>query len=137
MKIKKIVLTALFAALTLVSTIIIRIPSSTGYIHMGDAMVLLSAYLLGPVNGAFAAGIGSALADITSGYTVFAVPTLIIKALVAFTAGYFYTKSKSHPFWKILVFVPSLMQNLLICRIIVLIPNAGVILWVWLNLRKD
>ena len=104
MKIKKMVITALFAALTLIATLIITIPSSTGYIHMGDALVLLSAYFLGPANGAIAAGLGSALADILSGYMVFAIPTLIIKALVAFAAGYLFSKAKTCSFWKLILF---------------------------------
>ena len=104
MKIKKMIITALFSALTLIATLVITIPSSTGYIHMGDALVLLSAYFLGPINGAVAAGLGSALADIISGYTIFAVPTLIIKAIVAFVAGYLYSKAKTQSFWKLLVF---------------------------------
>ncbi len=104
MKIKKMVISALFAAITLIATMVITIPSSTGYIHMGDAVVLLSAYFLGPINGAVAAGLGSALADILGGYTVFAIPTLIIKALVAFTSGYLYQKSKTHQFCKVLLF---------------------------------
>ena len=103
MKTKKMIMSALFAALTLVATLVITIPSSTGYIHMGDALVLLSAYILGPVNGALAAGLGSALADFISGYAIFAVPTLIIKALVAFVSGYLYLKAKTHPFWKLLL----------------------------------
>ena len=59
-KTKKLVLAALMCALTCVATMVIRIPTPTmGYIHPGDALVLLCAFLLGPVPGALAAGICS------------------------------------------------------------------------------
>ena len=62
---KKLVVTALMAALTCIATMIIKIPTPTfGYIHLGDGFVLLSGIILGPVSGAFAAGIGSMFADI-------------------------------------------------------------------------
>ena len=48
---KKIVMTALFAALACVATMSIRIPTpgTGGYIHPGDAIVILSGVVLGPV----------------------------------------------------------------------------------------
>lgn len=84
----RIVLTALFAALTCVATMFIRVPSPTGgYLNLGDGIVLLSAYLLGPVLGTAAAGIGSMLADLLAGYPTYAAGTLVIKALCAIIAG--------------------------------------------------
>lgn len=86
--IKKLVTAALLAALTCVSTMIIKIPTPTfGYIHPGDGFVLLSGIVLGPWGGALAAGIGSMLSDIFSGYASWAPATLIIKALTAAVAG--------------------------------------------------
>ena len=82
---KKLVMTALFTALTMVSTMLIRIPLPMGYVHLGDAFVLLSAFILGPIWGTIAAGVGSALADVI-GYIAYAPATLIIKALMAFVA---------------------------------------------------
>ena len=74
----------MFAALICIGTLIIRIPTVTGgFVNMGDAVILFGAYLLGPLYGAAAAGIGSALADIFSGYVSFALGTFFIKALVA------------------------------------------------------
>lgn len=86
-KIKKIVFAAMFAALTCVATMIIQIPSPmNGYINMGDCIILLSAWLLGPLYSMAVAGIGSALADILTGYLHYAPGTLVIKALVALVA---------------------------------------------------
>jgi len=85
--VRKLVISALFAALCCVSTMVIQIPSPmSGYINLGDCFVLLSGWVLGPVYGAAAAGIGSMLADIFTGYAYYAPGTLAIKALVALTA---------------------------------------------------
>ncbi len=63
-KLKKLVMAALFAALTTVMTMVIRIPSPmSGYVNLGDCAVL-SAWILGPGLGCAAAGIGSMLADL-------------------------------------------------------------------------
>ena len=87
-KTKLITLTALLTAFTTVSTMIIRIPTPTkGYVNLGDCLVNISAWLLGPVYGAAAAGIGSALADVFSGYIVYALATLIIKGAMAVASG--------------------------------------------------
>ena len=84
----RLIMTSLFAALICASTFVIRIPTPTfGYIHPGDALVILAGALLGPVYGGFAAGLGSAFADIFAGYFVYAPATAVIKALCAITAA--------------------------------------------------
>lgn len=88
MKLRKMILAALFAALTCVATLVITIPSPTGgYFNLGDCIVILAGLVLGPVYGALAAGIGSALADLIAGFTLYAPATLVIKALMALCAG--------------------------------------------------
>ena len=47
---------------------LIQIPIPLGYAHLGDSVILITAYLFGPVVGALAGGIGSAMADILTGY---------------------------------------------------------------------
>ncbi|MCI2055655.1 MAG: ECF transporter S component [Oscillibacter sp.] len=87
-KVQAIVMTALFAALACVATLVIHLPSPTGgYLNLGDTVVLLGAYLLGPWYGAVAGGVGSALADLISGYAAYAPATLLIKAMMAIVAG--------------------------------------------------
>ena len=89
-KIKMMTLSALLAAFTAVATIMIQIPTPTkGYVNLGDCVVNIAGWILGPLYGAAAAGIGSSLADIISGYTMYAPVTLIIKALMA--AASFFT----------------------------------------------
>ena len=91
---KKLILAALFAALSCVATMSIRIPTpgTGGYIHPGDAIVILSGVILGPVWGFFAGGIGSALSDLIGGYFVYVPITFVIKGLVALVAGHLYQK---------------------------------------------
>lgn len=93
-KTQKITTTALFMALTCISTMIIKLPTpgTGGYVHLGDTFVILSGILLGPVYGAIAGGIGSALADLLGGYFVYVPITLIVKALIALGVGIIYHK---------------------------------------------
>ena len=84
---KRIVIASMLAALVCVATMIIKIPSPLkGYINLGDCVVLLSGWLLSPLYGFLAAGIGSALADIFSGYIAYAPSTFVIKGLMAIIA---------------------------------------------------
>ncbi len=87
-KIRKLVLTALMAALCCVATMVVQIPSPMqGYVNLGDCFVLLSGWLLGPWYGFAAGGVGSMLADILLGYAHYAPGTLVIKGLMAMAAA--------------------------------------------------
>ena len=87
---KKLVLSALFAALACVATMSIRIPTpgTGGYIHPGDAIVILCGVFLDPVSAFLAAGIGSCMADLLGGYFIYVPITFVIKGLVAFSASH-------------------------------------------------
>ena len=89
---KKLVTAAMFAALACVATMSIRIPTpgTSGYIHPGDAVVILSGIFLSPQAAFLAAGIGSAMADLLGGYMVYVPITFLIKGLVAFLGSYAY-----------------------------------------------
>ena len=83
-KTQKTVLAAMLAALCCVATMIIKIPSPLkGYFNIGDSIVLLSGWLLTPFYGFFAAAVGSALADVFSGYVFYAPVTFVIKGVMA------------------------------------------------------
>lgn len=87
MKTKKLVLAALLAALACVATMILRVPSPLGgYLNLGDGVVLLCGWLLSPAYGFLAAAIGSGLADVLSGYALYAPVTFFIKGLMALIA---------------------------------------------------
>ena len=97
-KTQKMVFCALMASLVCVATMIIKIPSPLkGYINLGDCIVLLCGWLLSPLYGFFAAGVGSALADILSGYVLYAPATFIIKGLMALIACLMIRKAKKLP----------------------------------------
>ena len=86
------------AALSCAATMVLRIPSPTGgYLNLGDAVVLLGAYLLGPAWGALAGGIGPALADLLAGYAAYVPATLVIKALMGLLAalGYRWARERA------------------------------------------
>ena len=84
----KITTTAVMIALTCVLTLAVKIPTPTkGYLNLGDCAVLLSGWLLGPVWGAVAGGVGSALADLFAGYPIYVPGTLLIKAIMALTVA--------------------------------------------------
>ena len=86
-KTKKIVIAALITALACVATMIIKIPSPLkGYINLGDCIVLVAGWMLSPIYGFLAAGLGSALADLFSGYITYAPATFIIKGAMALVA---------------------------------------------------
>ena len=90
--VKKISFTALFAAMVFGLTML-HIPiGAGGYIHVGDAMIYLSGLLLGP--WAFlAASIGAAFSDLASGFATYAIPSAIIKFLIAIPFVALYNKS--------------------------------------------
>lgn len=99
-KVKLLVKYALMIALTAASTMLINIPApgASGYFNLGDSMVFIAAILLGPKGGFIAGGIGSALADILLGYTLWAPFTLLIKGIEGYLAGYLLaTFGKKHP----------------------------------------
>ena len=98
---RKMVLTALFTALTCVATMLIQIqmPATQGYVNIGDCFVLLGAWVLGPWFGAFAGGVGSALADLLAGYPHYVPGTLLIKVLMAVIAALLYRQlGKKHAY---------------------------------------
>ena len=97
----KITTTAVMIALTCVLTMAVRIPSPTkGYLNLGDCAVLFSGWLLGPIYGTVAGGVGSALADLLAGYPIYIPGTLIIKAamslIVSLVPFHFLKSGKTH-----------------------------------------
>ena len=112
---KKMVTAALLAAFTLLSTLLVQFPIAHGYVHLGDAFVFLSAFLLGPIWGAAAAGIGSALADIWSGYFIYAPATFVIKAAMAVVS------------WTICTALSKALKNQLFSELVACIIGACVL----------
>ncbi len=83
----KLVFTALLAALVFASNYV-SFPIGQSRIHIANAVCLLSGMLLGPINGGIAAGLGSALFDLTfPAYAAEWWVTFINKAAMAVACG--------------------------------------------------
>lgn len=82
---------AVFAALVCVCTFI-SVPLPFGYFNLGDFMILLCAWTMGPLYGAVSAAVGAGLADLLMAFTLYIPATVIIKALMAVCA-YFTLKA--------------------------------------------
>ncbi|MCK5238712.1 MAG: ECF transporter S component [Candidatus Thorarchaeota archaeon] len=92
-----IVLIALMTALTTVATVvfIIPFPSTAGYFNLGDAMVMVSGILLGPIGGLVAGGVGSAMGDVALNFLPFAPITLAVKGGEGLVVGMISRYAKS------------------------------------------
>ena len=93
--IQSVALGGMLAALVWLFTFAVQIPipATGGYVNGGDGIILLSGMLLGPFAW-LPAGIGAALADLLSGYTLYVVPTFLIKGLMGFAAGRFARRGR-------------------------------------------
>jgi len=82
-------ITSIFAAIACVLTMIIQIPVPTtaGYINIGDLGVMLAGLIFGPIIGFISGGVGSALADIFLGFPLYAPVTFLVKGLEGFIVG--------------------------------------------------
>jgi uncharacterized membrane protein len=62
-------------------------PATQGFINLGDVFVFIAGAILGPIPGLLAGGVGSALADVLSGYAHYAPWTLVIKGSEGLMVG--------------------------------------------------
>jgi uncharacterized membrane protein len=89
-------MTALVALATMVFTM--YIPTTSGFFNIGESMIYVTAIVFGPGIGAFAGGVGSAMADLLLGYSIYAPGTLVIKGLEGFVVGALYRRLSSVEF---------------------------------------
>lgn len=80
---KNICFAAMFAAMVFGLTMLHVPIGAGGYIHVGDAVIYIVALLMGGPWAFLSAAIGAAVADIVSGVAVYAIPSMIIKVLIA------------------------------------------------------
>jgi uncharacterized membrane protein len=80
---------AVMTAVTAVFTIMIRvpIPATKGYFNFSDVAVFFTSFALGPFAGAVAGGLGTALADVVSGFPQWAPISLLAHGLEGLLAG--------------------------------------------------
>ena len=85
---KRLAFLSVFTALVLVMTMFVKFPNpAMGYTNLGDAFIFLGAMCFGPAFAMISGGIGSALADVLSGYAMYAPFTLVVKGAEGFLAG--------------------------------------------------
>ena len=82
-QIKLMTLTGIFTALVFVVTAYLHIPTYNGYVHVGDGFIFLAACLLPMPYGVFVGAIGAMLADLLTGFAIWAPGSMVIKALAA------------------------------------------------------
>ncbi len=113
-KAQKIVIASLLAALICVATMIIKIPTPLkGYVNAGDGFIILGASMLPPAFSFLAAAIGSALADVLSGYTSYALATFIIKGLMGLSTTLILTYLKKKNSKGILKIIPAALAEVI------------------------
>ena len=100
-------ITALFVALTYVFTafVNIRLPiaANGGLIHLGNVPLFIAAILFGRKVGAIAGGVGMALFDLLSGWTLWAPFTLVIVGLMGYVTG-LIAENKQKLGWYVIAF---------------------------------
>ncbi len=110
MKTSDIAKIGVIGALVTIATMLFQIPTpaTKGYINLGDTFIFVGAILLGKRSGFLLGGLGSALADILTGYVHWAPFTLVIKGLEGYIAGFaqpLYNKETLNYTLAILIFV--------------------------------
>lgn len=110
-KIINMVYTALFTSIVAIVTLAIPFPSPAGgFYNIGDSMVMIAGLFLGPIGGAVAGGLGSALADFFLGYGAWVPWTFVIKGLEGFIIGFLahkgYHSAKKGNTW-LIKFLPA------------------------------
>lgn len=84
MKLKNLTRSAFFAAAIFAATAFVKIQLPlTGYIHLGDTFIFLACVFLPWPYAAVASGLGSALADLMSGYVNYIPVTFCVKLVMA------------------------------------------------------
>ncbi len=90
--VRHLCVSALFAALVFVATAYLpRIPTVNGYVHLGDTFVFLCASLLPTPYAIAASALGGGMADLMTGYAIWAPASFLIKGA---TAVFFTSRAK-------------------------------------------
>jgi uncharacterized membrane protein len=90
---RTLAITAIMTAIVFVLTRLVQVPTpARGYIHLGDAGIFFSALAFGPWVGAVSGGLGTALADITSGYPQWAIFSFLIHGAQGWVVGWLSRK---------------------------------------------
>ncbi len=95
---RTLAVTAIMAAIVFATTMIqLTITPDGGYIHLGEAAILFSAFAFGPGVGAVVGGLGTALADLTLGFPMWAPASLLIHGVQGLVAGWIARRISGSP----------------------------------------
>ncbi len=118
LKIRKIAYIGVLAALIFVGTEL-HIPTAIGHVNLGDLIILVASYILGPI-AAVPSAIGAAAADLISGYAQYALPTFLIKGIMGFVAGLIMKRNSENK-----VSLPRKLLAAVIAELIMVIGYFG------------
>jgi len=108
---------AIFAALVWVATITftVAVPATTGYFNIGETVIYVAALSFGGLVGAFAGGVGAALADIMLAPS-YAPGTLVVKGIEGAIVGYLNKKLplSSKISWRIFTAILGILVGVLL-----------------------
>lgn len=85
---KLICLSGIFTALVFVITAYLHIPTFNGYVHCGDGVIFLAACLLPMPYSILVGAFGAMLADLLTGFAIWAPGSFVIKGLLAILFSY-------------------------------------------------
>lgn len=82
-RIKMMCISGIFSAIVFVVTAYLHIPTYNGYVHCGDGFIFLAASILPTPYAMLVGAIGALLADLLTGFAIWAPGSVVIKALIA------------------------------------------------------
>lgn len=87
--VRSLTLAAIVTSIVMVATMFLKVPTPTGYVHLGDGVIFAVSLAFGPILGGLSGAVGSAMADVLSGYAMWAPWTFFIKGGAGVIAGLF------------------------------------------------
>ncbi len=78
-----ICISGIFSALVFVITAYLHIPTYNGYVHCGDGFIFIAACILPMPYSVIVGALGAMLADLLTGFAIWAPGSMIIKGLLA------------------------------------------------------
>ncbi|MCL2379312.1 MAG: ECF transporter S component [Coriobacteriia bacterium] len=123
-RVQLIVTAALLTAVVFVVTRFLGIPLGDGWLNLGDSSIAASALLLSHPLVALAAGLGSALSNLTSGHLIFAPATFIIKGSMGYVL-YLFAKRGSFAWFAVGVLCAEIIMLVGYTAYIFLLVDVG------------
>ncbi len=77
----KVAVVTVLTAVVVVFTLVIRIPTTKGYLNLCDVAICFIAFTFGPISAFLAAGLGTAIADLISGYAQWAPISFVVHGI--------------------------------------------------------